>query len=588
MMKSEISRLGGASIVMSSLVLAGCSDPGVPGGSSGGAGPGAGGGGAAAPGVGGGGGTTGSGGGPAVVDSDGDGRPDCVAGIYPTTQVPRLLAREYDNTVRDLLGLTGLAEANGNAPSSLLATDQAGALSDLGWSSYQTVAGMIAKQVMADSTMKAKFISCDPAAAGCIDSTIAEFGRRAFRRALLPSEVTLFQALNNAELTENGTPDEIAELVLYGFLVSPVFLMRTELGQTAAAAPGQIALSPQEVAARLSYMIWGSTPDPTLDAAADGGQLATKEQILAQARRMLMDDKARTMVADFHREYLHIQVNSRWDTYVKDETLFPEFTPELRTPLQSEVEKFFDATVFGDGTFQDLLLSTDGFVNADTAALYGVPATGLGAELSPTDLPGRPGFLTRIGWLSAYSAAYRTSPIVRGAFIVKEVLGIAMDPPPPGASQTPLPDDPSLDTNRKRVDAQTSSGDCITCHHQYINPHGFVLEAFDTLGRPQTTESDTGAPIDAAADVWIDGGQVPIADPVALMTAIANSSDAQYFYAQKWVGYAFGRTPNSQDACLVEALSADIAAGGYRILDLIADMTQAETFTVRTVEGATP
>lgn len=584
-MKKRIFRLGASSVVMSSLVFAGCTDPASPGG-SGGAGNGAGGGGAAAPGVGGT--SVGAGAGPGIVDSDGDGRPDCVAGVFPTTQVPRLLAREYDNTVRDLLGVTGLSASSGDAPSSLLATDQAGALSDLGWSSYQTVAGMVAKQVMADSTMKAKFIKCDPAATGCIDSTITDFGRRAFRRTLRPEEIALFQALNNPELTENGTPDEIAELVLYGFLVSPMFLMRTELAQMPAPAEGQLALSPQEVAARLSYMIWGSTPDPVLDAAADSGQLATKDQILAQAQRMLMDDKAKTMVADFHRQYLHIQVNSRWDTYVKDESLFPEFTPELRAPLQSEVEKFFDATVFGGGTFQDLLLSTDGFVNAQTAALYGLPTTGLGAELSPADLPGRPGFLTRIGWLSAYSAAYRTSPIVRGAFVVKEVLGIPMAPPPPGAAQTPLPDDPSLDTNRKRVDAQTSGGDCITCHHKYINPHGFVFEAFDTLGRPQTTESDTGAPIDATAKVWIDGGQVSVSDPAALMEAIANSTDAQYFYAQKWVGYAFSRTPNSQDACLVEALSANIAAGGYRILDLIADMTQADTFSVRTVEGATP
>jgi len=554
---------------------------------------GAGGGGGSVPGAGGAGtgsgATAGQGASPPIIDDNGDGRPDCVTGIYPTTQVPRLKAREYDNTIRDLVGLTGLSASNGNAPSSLLATDQDGALSDLGWSSYQTVAGMIAAQVMADATMKAKFIACNAADAGCIDSTITDFGRRAFRRELLPTEVALFQALNNAELTETGTPDEIAELVLYGFLVSPMFLMRTELGQTAGAGAGQLALTPQETASRLSYMLWGSMPDTTLDEAADTGQLATKDQILAQARRMLMDEKARTMVADFHREYLHIQVNSRWDTFVKDEGLFPEFTPDLRAPLTGEVEMFFDQTVFGDGTFQDLLTSTSGFVNAATAPLYGLPATNLGAELSPQDLPGRPGFLTRVGWLSAYSAAFRTSPIVRGAFIVKDVLGIQMDPPPPGAAQTPLPDDPSLDTNRKRVDAQTSGGDCITCHHRYINPHGFVLEAFDTLGRPQTTESDTGAAISTTADVWIDGAARPVAEPVALMTAIANSTDAQYYYAQKWVGYAFDRSPNSQDACLVEALQANIAAGGYRILDLIADMTQAEAFSVRTVEtGASP
>jgi len=574
---------GAASIALSSFA-AGCGNGGGDGGGgtgavasgTGGAGTGA------TPSVGTGG-QVGSGAGPAVVDQDGDGHPDCVPGIYPTSQVPRLKSREYDATIRDLLGLTGLAASNNDPPSSLLATDQGGNLSDLGWSSYQTVGEMIATQVMADATLKAKFIDCDPAAAGCLDTTIAKFGRRAFRRPLLAEETTLFQALNNAELTETGSPDEIAELLLYGFLVSPMFLMRTELATTPGTA-GNFVLSSHEVASRLSYMLWGSMPDPELDAAADAGELASKDQILAQARRLLADAKARDMVADFHRQYLHIQLNSRWDTFVKDDGLFPEYNDGLRAPLTAEVETFFDQTVFGDGSFQDLLLSTAGFVNAETAALYGLPTAGLGTELSPTDLPGRPGFLTRIGWLSAYSAAYRTSPIVRGAFIVKDVLGVQMKPPPPGAAQTPLPDDPSLDTNRKRVDAQTGGGDCISCHHQYINPHGFVFEAFDTLGRPQTQESDTGAAIDTAANVWIDGAAVPVAEPSALMAALAGSSDAQHYYAQKWVGYAFDRTPNSQDACIVETLATSIAGGDYPVLDLIADMTQADTFTVRVVD----
>jgi hypothetical protein len=228
---------------------------------------------------------------------------------------------EYDRTVRDLLGVTGLSASNGNSPSSLLATDQSGPLSDLGWSSYQTVGEMIAAQVMADATLKANFMSCDPNTAGCIESTITSFGRRAFRRPLTTEETALFAALNDPTATENGTAEEVAELVLYGFLVSPVFLSHTELNLTP--ATGGYQLSSHEVASRLSYMLWQSMPDPTLDAAADAGELATKEQVLAQAKRMLADPKARVMVADFHRSYLHLAVNSRWDTYVKDPERYP-------------------------------------------------------------------------------------------------------------------------------------------------------------------------------------------------------------------------------------------------------------------------
>lgn len=508
----------------------------------------------------------------------------CSPGIPGTSQVPRLKNLEYDRTVRDLLGVTGLSD--GNSPSSLLATDQSGPLSDLGWSSYQTVGEMIAAQVMADATLKANFISCDPSMAGCIDSTIASFGRRAFRRPLTTEETALFTALNDPTLTENGTAEEVAELVLYGFLVSPVFLSHTELNLTP--ATGGYQLSSHEVASRLSYMLWQSMPDQELDRAADAGELATKEQIQAQAKRMLGDPKARDMVADFHRRYLHLAVNSRWDTYVKDPARYPNFTDSLRGPLAQEVERFFDETTFGSGSFQDLMLSTKGFVNADTAPLYGLTATG--SELAPVDLPDRPGFLTRVGWLAAFSEAGRTSPIVRGAFILKDVIGFDPGAPPNGASQTPLPEaSADLNTIRKRVDDMTSSPVCANCHHQYINPLGFVMEAYDTVGAPQTADPDSGEPIDTAVELKIDGNLVPLSQPAELMQLIANSPGAQRFYAQKWVEYAFDRVPNAQDACTVDQLVASIAPGGFAILDLIADLTLADSFTVRAIDtGVAP
>lgn len=513
----------------------------------------------------------------------------CSPGIPGTSQIPRLKNIEYNRTVRDLLGVTGLAASNGAAPSSLLATDQSGNLSDLGWSSYQTVAGMIAAQVMADPALKANFLSCDPAEAGCIDATITSFGRRAFRRPLTETEAALFQALNDPTLTANGTPEEVAELVLYGFLVSPVFLSHSEMNLTPA-PNGGYQLSNHEIASRLSYMLWQSMPDSELDRAADAGELSTKEQILAQAKRMLGDPRARDMVTEFHRSYLHLAVNSRWDTYVKDPTRFPNFSESLRGPLSQEVERFFDETTFSNGTFQDLMLSTRGYVNADTAPLYSLPATGLGSELTPVDLPGRPGFLTRVGWLAAFAEAGQTSPIIRGAFILKDVMGFDPGAPPPGASQTPLPEaTEELNTIRKRVDDMTKGAVCANCHHEYINPPGFVMEAYDSMGAPQTVEASSGEPIDTAVELRIDGELVPLSQPAELMALIAASPGAQRHYAQKWVQYAFDRVPNPQDACTVDQLVANIAPGGFPILDLIADLTLAESFTVRAIDtGVAP
>lgn len=519
-----------------------------------------------------------------VIDTDGDGHPNCVPGLQATSQVPRLKNTEYDHTIRDLLGLSSLSASNNAPPSSLLATDQGGSISDLGWSSYQTVADMITKQVMNDATLKAKFLLCDPAAADCIASTVTEFGRRAFRRPVRADEAALLRALAVAGNTPNGTPAEVAELLLYGFLISPSFLMRSEMDESQGGA-GKYTLSSYEVASRLSYMLWASMPDPALSTAADMGQLATKDQIIAQAIRMLDDDKARTMVAEFHREYLHMGVNTRWDTFVKEPTRFPAYNDGLRPVLTAETEMFFDSIVFGDGGFKDLFLSTKGHVNAETAALYGIDASGLGAELVAKDLPGRPGFLTRLGFLNVFSAASRTSPILRGAFIVKDVLGTNIGTPPPGAGQTELPNTPDLTTNRARVDAQTSDVVCAQCHHEYINPAGFAMEQFDTMGVPQTNEADTGAAIDTNVTLRIDGALVPISNAIEFQTILANSSAASYYYVEKWVSSAFNRPPNSQDACTVEALTQQLSSDGYKILDLIADITQADSFNVRAVDA---
>jgi len=517
------------------------------------------------------------------VDTDGDGHPDCIPGLRATSQVPRLKNVEYDRTVRDLLGVTTLTAGNGAIPSSLLATDQGGNISDLGWNAYQVVGEMIAEQVLADSTLKAKFLHCDPAQAGCLDEVIAQFGRRAFRRPLTEDEVKRFQVLLDPTATANGTPEEVAELLLYGFMVSPSFLMRSEMSETAPIAAGY-QLSGDEVASRLSYMLWGSMPDTELNEAADRGKLGTKPEILAQAQRMLDDPKALDMVAEFHREYLHMGVNTRWDTFVKEPTRYPAFNDALRPVMSGEIEKFFEDVTFNSGRFSDLFLSTRGFVTAETAALYGIDATGLGTELVSKDLPDRPGFLTRLGFLNAYSQASRTSPILRGAFIIKEVLGTDMGTPPPGAGDTPLPDSPDLTTNRARVDAQTADVTCAKCHHEHINPAGFIMEAFDTMGVVQTNEVDTNAPVDTNATVRIDGENVALANPAEFMAAIAKSDGARYFYTERWVEKAFGRPPNSQDACMVETLSQKLLSDDYTILDLIAELSQADSFTVRSLE----
>jgi hypothetical protein len=386
----------------------------------------------------------------------------CTPGIASTSQIARLTNSQYDRAVADLLGVTGLAAQNNVPPSTILATDQAGSLTDIAWSNYQSVADLISTQVIGDANLKKNFMACTPTGDGksCLHDTIVKFGRKAFRRPLTTDEVARFDNIvaNGATLTATGTTDEIAGTVLYMFLISPSFLQRAEVSGTADTS-GHFSLSSYEVASRLSFLLWGTIPDATLNTAADNNALQTPAQILAQAQRMVKLDPARQRLADFHASYMLIGPNTRWDNTNHDTSLFPAFSKSIVPSLIQEITLFFDNVSFAkQGTFQDLLTSQYAYVNSQTAPLYGLSASGMTTTFQEVKLDAsRPGFLTRVGFLNAYSYYNRTSPIYRGAFITKQIIGTVLGSPPPGAEQTPLPDaSADLNTNRKLVDAQTA------------------------------------------------------------------------------------------------------------------------------------
>jgi hypothetical protein len=444
--------------------------------------------------------------------------------------------------------------------------------------------------VMADATLKKNFMKCTPTGDGkaCLHDTIVQFGRKAFRRPLTTDEVARFDKIvtDGPTITATGTVDEIATALLYMFLISPSFIQRAEITETSDGA-GNYVLSSHEVAQRLSFMLWGSIPDDTLNTAADNNQLQTAAQVLMQAQRMLTNDKARLKIAEFHRYYILMGPNTRWDTANKDTTLFPAFSTAIVPTLMAETEKFFDAVTFAKkGTFQDLLLSPVAFVNNATAPLYGLGASGFTGDFKETTLDAnqRPGFLTRVGFLNAYAFYNRTSPIHRGAFIMKQVLGTPIGTPPPGAEATALPPATAdLNTNRKQVDAQTTGGVCEACHHSYINPAGFAMEAFDAVGSWQTAEKANGVAVDTAADIVIDGTTMHVNGPLDLMMKIAASPMAQHRYTERLTSYMFEREGDPLDCGLANDLATKIAPGGYTLQNLITDLTQAPQFRTRAV-----
>lgn len=512
---------------------------------------------------------------------------ECVAGTPGTSQVPRLSNAQYERTVYDLLGV----EANG-----LLAAEQEGAINKNIWDSYINSAQDIAKKVMADPTMKAKFMACTPAGDGtdCLKQTIVDFGLRAYRRPLSDDEIADFDEYilaRRADITESNTPDQVAQVILSTFLQSPSFLQREELRADTDAA-GNFLLSSYEVASRLSYLIWGSMPDQALFEAAGRDELQTKAQVLTQAQRMVADEKARFVAREFHDKYVQLtdsQKADRWAATQKSATLFPAFVPQVTGDMIVETQMLFDDVFTSGGSFQDLFLTKNAFVTSRTAAIYGVTGTFGDTPTKTTLDDSRPGFLTRIGFLAAFSNQERNNPIIRGAFITKDILGVDPGNPDPNDTMATLPNDPSLTTLRDRVDVMTKDGACGSCHTPFVNPPGFVLEAFDASGAAQTLDRtfvEAGSPVNTEADIKVSlgGDAVHVTGPAQLMETIAGAAGAQQLYAKKWVSYAFDRVLTGPDLCTVNTLSTNIAAGGYSIKQLVTDLTQQDYFLTRTFE----
>jgi hypothetical protein len=319
--------------------------------------------------------------------------------------------------------------------------------------------------------------------------------------------------------------------------------------------------------------------------AATAGELSTKEGILSQAQRMLQDPRARAQVASFHQKYAHMGVGTRWAEYQRSADLYPAFHESQISALGAETERLFDYLVFDQGgTFQDLMTTTTAFVNSDTAPLYGLNSADYGSEFEQVELDSatRLGVFTRAGFLSAYAYYDRPSTILRGAFLQKEVLCTPIGAPPADANGTPLPTDPSLTSDRQRVDAQTANAVCASCHHTSINPTGFALGSFDAVGQYQPDEA--GAPIDTTSEVPMDGRTVSVTGPADLMTEIAKSPQAQRCYAERWVEYAYQRPSNAADACVVESMADNMVSGEYTVQELIADLTQSDSFRLRALE----
>jgi hypothetical protein len=494
---------------------------------------------------------------------------DVVAAPAP---LRRLTNEEYNNSVRDLLGDT-------SRPADAFPPDEA-----IGGFENNTVSPVT--QVLVERYMSAaeglaaaaagrldKIAPCpdgEPHEA-CARKFIDAFGRLAFRRPLDDGEREALVAIYAEKEGRSGYAPAI-QLVIEAVLQSPKFLYRLEPADER--GPRTRALTGYEIATRLSYFIWASTPDAELLDAAAAGRLTAPEDIGRAARRLLSDGRAVDGVKSFHRQWLGLRALG---TASKDSALYPAFTPELKRAMVEETLRFSAHAVFeGGDTVSALLTSKKTFVNAPLAKLYGVPPPP-GDGFALVDLPPseRSGLLTQASVMAVLASAEETSPVLRGKFVREKLLCQRVPPPPPSVSIALPKFDPKL-SKKERFAQHRMDPSCAGCHKR-MDPIGFGFEHYDAIGAWRTV--DGAFPVDAAGMLsGTSDAAGPFDGAVALGTRLAASQQVRRCFATQWFRAALGRGERDEDAASLEGAYQVFARAGFDVRELIVAIATSDAF----------
>lgn len=518
-----------------------------------------------------------------VAGAEPENRPSDPAGgcleEAPGQRIVRLLTRrEYQNTVRDLLGVTPPDTASipveprvlgfdNNAAASVVTSRHADAYVDL---AEQLAASAVA-------TQRGSLLPCNSGQDGCAEQFVRSLGQRAFRRPLDGEEVSRFTALFATDLT-GGDFDEGMRLAITAMLASPNFLYRSELGE--AQADGSYRLTPHETASALSYLFTGSMPDATLFAAAESGQLGTPAELQGQAERLLQTPAAREQLAELATQWLRTEGVLGAN---KDRTLYPDFSDGVRESMMQEQARFVQHLFLDtQGTFGELFTADYVFVDNALADFYGLQAAGNFAQVTAPADSARGGLLSLGSVLASHAHSNESSPIKRGLFVRDRLLCQPLPDPPEDVDATPPGLDPTL-TTRERFALHTSAEQCASCH-QYIDGVGFGLEGFDGVGARRTIEN--GLTVDESGELLgLEGlAQDTVHEfqgPRELGAVLAASEAAQDCLAVQYFRFGRGHAEGTTDHCSVQRLQQAFRDGGLSLSGLLVAATQLESFVVR-------
>lgn len=482
----------------------------------------------------------------------------------------RLTQPQYERSVEELFGpdLVVPAEIEPDLRMSGLHAIGSGAatISPRGVERYEQAAFQIAEQALTPDR-RDRWLVCEPTGPddiACYREAMANLGRRAWRRPLTEMEL---DEITTIATTAATTLDEVDQGLRYGvatLLQSPHHLMRTHLGDEG-------ALTPFELASRLSFLLWDAPPDADLLDAAEAGTLATTDELDIAAQRLLTDTRAHDGVRALFEDWF--ELDELLDLR-KDPEIFPHMTGAVGSSAREQLLLDVEYRVFeADDDMRQLLTSRHTHLDRTLAAIYGVPAPSP-FGFAPTDLPvgsTRIGLLGQVAFLANQAHYSSSSATLRGAFVRQRLLCENI-PPPPSGVDTSIPEpDANARTLRERVAVHLESPSCSSCH-RLMDPLGLAFETFDGIGVTRTEEND--ATIDPRGD--LDGR--PFDDAAGLSVALAQDPRFAQCMVRQVVRRMLGRVESEGEEVAVQALYDRFVAHGHRFQPLLLDLVSSPLF----------
>ena len=441
-----------------------------------------------------------------------------------------------------------------------------------------SVAGPFDAKGPGNTPSRERIFVCRPAGAGeeerCARRILSTLMRRAYRRPVTERDLESPLEFYRQGRSEAGFEAGI-EMALSSILVSSEFLFRVERDAAGVSPNTAYSVSDMELASRLSFFLWSSIPDDELLDVAARGDLAKPEVLEQQVRRMLADPRSRTLLTNFASQWLHLR---NLESVTPDMRLFPDFDDNVRQAMRQETELFLEGIIREDQSVLDLLTADYTFLNERLARYYDIPHV-YGSWFRRVELDGnsrRGGLLRQGSILTVTSYNTRTSPVIRGHWVLENLLGVP--PPPPPANVPPLEDktvDGSLSVRQRLVEHRSNPA-CSGCH-SLMDPVGFSLENFDAIGRWRQSEDEQ--PIDASGSLPSGAEFKGVS---GLEKALLNPPDMFVgTMVEKLLTYSLGRVVEYYDAPAVRKIVRDARSEGFRFSSLIVGITKSKPFQMR-------